>query len=155
MKEKLRCPVLHLDKIYHIDNERHISRDELMRQVEEFAVNNEEWIIDGNYISSVEQRVKLADTVILLDIDAKTCVDNAVARTKKDRSADMAAGFDNTKIQDGFLEYIMNFKKDKLPVIMDILEKYDNEKNIIILRSYEEIAKFLEDLDCYFESASE
>lgn len=152
LQEKLQCPVLHLDKIYHIDNERHISRDELMKQVEEFANAHDHWIIDGNYISSVEQRVKMADTVILLDIDANTCIENAIARTKKDRSADMAEGFDNTKIQDGFLEYIASFKKDSLPRIMEVLSGYKDEKTIIILKNYDEIENFLKDFDSSSEN---
>ena len=61
--EMLNYPVLHLDKIYHIDNDNHISRAELMERVEKFANEHENWIIDGNYISSIEQRIKICNTV--------------------------------------------------------------------------------------------
>ena len=146
MNEKLHYPVLHLDKIYHIDNERHITREELVSKVDEFAKTNDNFIIDGNYISTVEQRIKLADTVILLDIDTEICIQNAIGRSKKEKTADMADGFDNSKLQSEFLEFITKFKNDSLPKIMDLIEKYKNEKTIVVLKNYVEIDKFIDSL---------
>ena len=146
MNEKLKYPVLHLDKIYHIDNNTHITREELVKRVDEFANDNERFIIDGNYISTVEQRIKLADTVILLDIDTEICVQNAVNRSKKEKTADMADGFDNSKLKDEFLEFIGRFKNDSLPKISGLIETHKSEKNIIILKNYKEIDEFIEGL---------
>ena len=61
-------PVLHLDKIYHTGGKSHIIRDELVARVSDFASIHEKWIIDGNYISTLEMRAKLADTIIVLGI---------------------------------------------------------------------------------------
>lgn len=146
MNEKLKYSVLHLDKIYHIDNNTHITREELIKRVDKFANDNERFIIDGNYISTVEQRIKLADTIILLDIDTEICVQNAVNRSKKEKTADMADGFDNSKLKDEFLEFIGRFKNDSLPKIMGLIEAYKSEKNIIILKNYKEIDEFIESL---------
>jgi len=151
MKEKLNCPVLHLDKIYHIDNTNHISREELVQRVNEFAANGDRWIIDGNYISTVEQRIQLADTVILLDIDTEICVNNARKRSQQEKREDMAAGFDNTILNEEFVQFILNFKENSLPKIMELFDKYKDTKNIIILKSYEEIDTFLENLGEYHE----
>lgn len=147
MKDKLNYPVLHLDKIYHIDTNTHITREELVEKVNEFASQNDNWIIDGNYISTVEQRIKLSDTVILLDIDTDKCIQNAKNRTKQEKRADMADGFDITKVKDEFIEFIMKFKEDTLPKILDLFEKYKDEKQIIILKNYEEVDRFIESLD--------
>jgi len=146
MCEKLNYPVLHLDKIYHIDNNTHITREELVDKVNEFAKNNENWIIDGNYISTIEHRIKLADTIILLDIDTEICIKNAISRSQKERTKDMADGFDNTQIRDEFLDFIYQFKEKTLPKILTIFEKYKTEKNIIILKSYKEIDDYLSTL---------
>ncbi len=146
LKDILNYPVLHLDKIYHIDNTTRISREELVRKVDAFAKSNNNWIIDGNYISTIEQRVKLADTVILLNLDMEICLQNAIARSKKDRTADMADGFDNTKIEDEFIESITKFNDNVLPKIFEILEQYKNEKKIIILKDYEEVNNFVHNL---------
>jgi adenylate kinase family enzyme len=112
-------------------------------KVEEFANTHENWIIDGNYVSTVEQRVKLADTIVLLDFDTELCINNAIGRTKKERGADMAKGFDNSKIKDEFIEFIKNFKQNTLPRIMAVLENY-KDKNIVILKNYEEVDRFIE-----------
>lgn len=142
LKELLGFETMHLDKVYHIDNDTRISTEELIEKVDEFASASNEWIIDGNYISTMEQRIKLADTIILLDLDSKICVQNALARSKKERQADMAAGFDVSKISQEFLDYIAKFKENTLPRIMAYYEEYKNEKDFIILKSYEEIDEF-------------
>lgn len=149
LEEKLKFPVLHLDKIYHINNNTHITREELVEKVENFAKSNQNWIIDGNYISTIKQRVELADTIILLNLDTEVCIQNALARSKKDRTADMAEGFDNSKIEDKFIKFITNFKTNTLPQIFEILEQYKSEKKIIILKNYEEIDNFINNLALY------
>ena len=45
LKEILGIPVLHLDYIYHIDNNNQISREELKSTIKEFVTNNESFII--------------------------------------------------------------------------------------------------------------
>lgn len=146
IQDVLKYPVLHLDKIYHIDNNTHITREELIQKVAEFANSHTNWIIDGNYISTIEQRMILSDTVILLDIDTKTCIENAIARSKKEKQPDMATGFDISKLNQDFVNSIVRFKEDSLPKILTLFEKYNETKNIIILKSYEEIDKFIEKL---------
>lgn len=146
LTEILNYPTMHLDKVYHIDNNTHISREELAQKVNAFASSHDNWIIDGNFLNTIEQRVMLADTIVLLNIDSKICVENALNRTKKARTADMAEGFDVTKISDGFLDFIANFQKDTLPNILDIIKKHEEGKKVYILNSYEEIDNFLKNI---------
>ena len=67
--------------------------------------------------------------------------------SKKEKTADMAEGFDNSKLQSEFLEFITKFKNDSLPKILELLQQYKNEKNIIILKNYEEVDNFLKNLN--------
>lgn len=145
MNEILHYPVLHLDQIYHLDNEHHITREELKTKVEEFAAQNENWIIDGNYKSTIAHRINLCDTVILLDIDTKTCLENAKKRAMAEHQNDMAKGFDISKLNDGFLEFIESFKTEVLPEIKDLL-KNTVGKEVITLTNYKEVDKFIENL---------
>lgn len=142
----LKYPVMHLDKVYHIDNDTRISTEELIEKVNEFASSNHDWIIDGNYITTMEQRIILADTIILLDIDSNICVQNAISRSKKERQEDMAVGFDVSKISQDFLNYIAKFKETTLPKIMELYEKYKNTKRFIILKSYKDIDDYISKL---------
>ena len=68
----------------------------------------------------MEERITLADSVILLDIDTNTCIQNAINRSKKARTPDMAEGFDVSIIKDDFLDFIAKFKNETLPKIMDL-----------------------------------
>ena len=145
MNEILNYPVLHLDSIYHIDNTHHITREELKAKVAEFAASHENWIIDGNYKNTIPQRVELADTIILLDIDTETCLANAQKRTTEEHQTDMAQGFDISVINDGFLELIERFKREILPEIMEVLNSAQNKK-IIILKNYAEVDALIEKL---------
>ena len=127
LNEILNLPVLHLDKIYHTDGKTHLSREMLVKKVNEFANQHESWIIDGNYSSTMEQRVKLSDTIILLDIPTDDCLYNAHKRANerighKINWDDMAEGFDFTMTQD-FISYIRNFKEETLPGMLNIIEK--------------------------------
>ena len=138
--------VLHLDKVYHIDNNTRISSEELLKIIRDFAKNNEKWIIDGNYISSMEERITLADSVILLDIDTNTCIQNAINRSKKARTPDMAEGFDVSIMKDDSLDFIAKFKNETLPKIMDLYQKYKDKKQFVILHNYKEVDEFLNNL---------
>lgn len=95
----LNLPVLHLDNVYHTGGKEHISREMLVKKVDDFTGQHDKWIIDGNYISTLEQRVKLADTIVLLDIPTDKCLQNAYKRENESKKHqrnrdDMAEGFD-------------------------------------------------------------
>ena len=144
LAKKLNIPVLHLDYIYHIDNFKQISTSELKDMVEIFVRNNESFIIDGNYGRTMEWRMQFCDTVILMDIDTDICVANVLMRMNEVSRDDMAPGFDNTIMDDDFLDFVKNFKRDKLPGIMTLLDNSNLKQ--IILRDYEELNRFLDSL---------
>lgn len=150
INEFLHFPVMHLDKAYYTgEGKSHITKEDLVAKIYEFSNENDNWIIDGNYIGTLEIRVKLADTIILLDIPSDICLANACKRAEesiknnKNRD-DMAEGFDETITED-FADFIKNFRKDTLPRIKTILENQNN-KNIIVLNNYDDIEDFIKSL---------
>ena len=135
-------PVLHLDKVFHTGGKSHISREELVEKIKDFASRNNKWIIDGNYISTLEMRVKLADTIILLNISSDICLANAYKRSEESIKkgtirGDMAEGFDETLTED-FINFIKDFEKDTMPRIKEVL-KNNSDKNVIIINNYREL----------------
>ncbi|HBY21334.1 MAG: topology modulation protein [Clostridiales bacterium GWE2_32_10] len=146
INEFLNYPVLHLDKVYHTGGKSHISREKLIEKVIQFTNKNENWIIDGNYISTLEMRIKLADTIIVLNISPEICLQNAKKRSEENIKSgknrnDMADGFDET-ITDEFREFIINFNKDTMPRIEEILSRY-KDKTIEKINNYEEIEELV------------
>lgn len=142
LAKRLNYPLLHLDRIYHIDNFNQITRDELKQKINQFVLSNDKFIIDGNYLGTLDYRMKYADTIILLDFKTDICLENVVRRTKSSKIRDdIAPGFDNSIIDPEFIEYVTNFNKLKLPKIYDVLNDFHGE--IIIIKSYEEMDVFL------------
>ena len=147
INEFLRYPVTHLDKVYYTGGKAHITREELVNKVNYFANRYDNWIIDGNYISTLEMRVKLANTIILLNIPCEICLTNAYSREEEyikqvTNRDDMAEGFDGT-VTEEFVSFIENFEKDTIPRIKDILKNY-TDKNINIIRNYKELEEFVD-----------
>ncbi|WP_027623979.1 topology modulation protein [Clostridium lundense] len=147
INEFLCYPVMHLDKVYHTGGKSHITREELVRKVNDFANRYDKWIIDGNYISTLENRVQLSDTIIVLNISWEICLINAYNRAeeyiKQGRNRDdMAEGFDGT-ITEEFVSFIKNFPKDTMPKIQDILKNY-NDKNVKIISNYKELEELID-----------
>lgn len=143
--KELKYPVLHLDYIYHIDNFKHITRDELKEMIVSFVDSNDRFIIDGNYGGTMEWRLQFCDTVILLDIDTDICVTNVLTRMSQEDREDMAPGFDNSIMDEDFLDYVKNFQKDKIPVIKDLLSRTSIET--VTIHNYEEWNQFLDKIN--------
>lgn len=145
----INYPTLHLDKVYHTGGKSHISRSELIEKINDFTSINNNWIIDGNYISTIEKRISLADTIILLNLPTETCLENVIKRSQDRLSLevkheDMADNFDHT-LSDEFVEFVKNFSNETFPKIQSILSNYTN-KTIHIFSSYDEIDDFLNNL---------
>ena len=137
--EAMRLPIYHLDAIWHKPDKTHIPREEFdLRQEEIFAT--EEWIIDGNYRRTVEMRVNACDTVILFDLPTKVCIEGALARVGKVR-ADMP--WMESELDPQFKDEIERFAGKVLPEIYGVLERYKNDKKIIIFKSRDEADEFL------------
>ena len=137
--EATRISIYHLDAIWHKPDKTHIPREEFdLRQEEIFAT--EEWIIDGNYRRTIEMRVSACDTVILFDLPTKVCIEGALARVGKAR-ADIP--WTESELDPQFKDEIENFAEKVLPEIYEILERYKNDKKIIIFKSRDEADEFL------------
>ena len=138
LRDRVDLPLYHLDAIYWRDDRTHLSREEfypLMREI----IAREEWIIDGNYQSTMEWRIKACDLVVFLDVPAEVCLSGVRARQGQARS-------DIPWVESGddeeFLSFITAFGKQSKPQILQLLEKYP-DKAVLIFRTREEAAEYL------------
>ena len=99
----------------------------------------EEWIIDGNYASTMEKRIIACDTVFFLDYPTEVCISGIKERRGKKRE-DMP--WIETEEDIEFTEYIKGFNEEQRPRILELLEKY-RDKNIVVFKSREDADKFL------------
>ena len=98
-----------------------------------------EWIIDGNYGSTLEIRMEACDTVIFLDYPVEVCISGVEERRGKPR-ADMP--WVETEPDLEFIEFIKKYNEESRPKVIELLEKY-REKNIIIFKSRAEADEYL------------
>ncbi|TDM07016.1 DNA topology modulation protein [Macrococcus lamae] len=142
---RLEIPVIHLDAHMWKPN-WNITTKEEQRVIQQQLLQDDKWIIDGNYSSTFDVRIARADTIIFLDINRRITVYQAIKRYLTHRNQvrpDMAEGCVE-KIDREFLSWIWNFPRDKRPGIMKMLETVESSKKVIILRTPRQIATFLE-----------
>lgn len=143
LNKVLNIPLFHLDMLYHNADGTHISKEELEEKLKRIFEENEKWIIDGNYQRTLEMRIKECDTIFLLDYPIEVCLAGAESRVGKKRD-DLP--WVEEKLDDEFKQGILNFSKEKLPQIYELLESYKDNKKIVIIKNREETDKYLLEL---------
>ena len=103
------------------------------------VMNQDTWIIDGNYQSTMEMRISACDTVIFLDYPLEVCLSGIRERQGKPRE-DMP--WVETEDDEEFLEFIKGYIDNQRPKVLSLLEKY-NDKNVIVFTSRSEANEFL------------
>ena len=138
LHNKTGIPLYHLDMMYWNADKTTVEKSVFLERL--FAVlEKDEWIIDGNYGSTMELRMAACDTVIFLDYPLDVCLDGVKERRGKPRS-DMP--WIETEEDAEFIEFIKSYNEQQKPNVLELLEKY-SDKNIVILRSREQADAFL------------
>ena len=132
----------YLDMIWHKPDGTNISREEFDKQLDSI-ISRDSWIIDGNYQRTLETRIKACDTVFLFDLPTEICIEGALSRIGKKRE-DMP-WFEN-ELDPEFRQWIESFRANQLPEVYRLLEKYKNNREIVVFRTREQADKFIEKL---------
>ena len=142
LRDRVDLPLYHLDAIYWREDRTHLSREEfypLMREI----IAREEWIIDGNYQSTLEWRISACDLLIFLDYPTEVCLEGVRARRGQKRS-------DMPWVEDGddeeFLAFIRTFETESRPRILEWIKKYP-DKAVVTFRTREEAERYLGELE--------
>ncbi|MBQ6948221.1 MAG: adenylate kinase [Firmicutes bacterium] len=134
-------PLHHLDLIYWKSDRTIVPREEFLEKLHQIMAQ-EQWIIDGNYASTMEMRMQACDTVIFLDYPPELCLAGAQERKGKVRP-DLPWVESNDLDDSEFMKYIRKFHELNRPTILSLLEKY-SDKEIIIFHSREDAEIFLQ-----------
>ncbi|MBU5672081.1 DNA topology modulation protein [Paenibacillus brevis] len=141
--EILEWPVYHLDTYYWQPGWVPTPNEEWDLFLEEL-VQEEKWIMDGNYGRTLDIRLKQANIIILLDFSKWITVYRVLKRRvmyQGKSRPDMNAGCPESLDLD-FVKWVWNFRKTKLPGIMEKIQQYEDKK-VIILKSPKEVGRFL------------
>lgn len=142
LQRKTHLPLYYLDMLWHRADKTNVSREEFDARLGEI-LQKDAWIIDGNYQRTLEMRLQACDTVFLLDFPLEICLAGVKSRIGKPRE-DMP--WIETEFDAEFKQWILDFPTNQLPQIYALLEKYKENKEIIIFKS-RKVA------DAYFENS--
>lgn len=139
--------LIHLDKEFWqpgwIETDLEIWR----QKVKEF-VALDEWIIDGNYGSTMEMRMQRADTIVLMEVSTWKSMLRILKRVITHygrRRDDMAEGCDE-RFSWSFMHYVLIYNLTRKPANERRIAKHGHGKTLIRLRSNQDIESFLEGL---------
>jgi len=109
-------------------------------------LKEEQWIMDGSFNGTQDIRFAKADTIIFLDLPRYRCMINAMKRViiyRNKRRIDMAEGcFERFDFD--FYKWIWSYKKKYGKIVKERLRKLQYKKEIVILKNYKEMDKYLE-----------
>ena len=138
LHNKTGIPLYHLDMMYWNADKTTVEKSVFLERLSA-VLKKDEWIIDGNYGSTMELRMAACDTVIFLDYPLEVCLDGVKERRGKPRS-DMP--WIETEEDAEFIEFIKSYNEQQKPKVLELLEKY-SDKNIVNFKSREEADAFL------------
>ena len=143
LRDRTGLPLWYLDQIWHRPDRTNVSREEFDGRLGEL-LRGPEWIIDGNYLRTLEVRLQAADTVFLLDYPTEVCLEGARSRigTRREDLPWVEEEFDPE-----FRQWIEDFSRDQLPEINRLLEQYRDGREIHRFRNREEAAAWLRGFD--------
>ncbi|EHP4521189.1 AAA family ATPase, partial [Salmonella enterica] len=110
ISNKLSCPVTHLDQLFHFPNTLWQERpeNEFLRLHNE-AIQNDRWVIDGNYNRCLKTRLGRATGLILLDISLPVMLKRYFYRTllQHDRVGGVLSENQKDRISKEMLKYLV------------------------------------------------
>ena len=138
LHDRTGIPLFHLDMLKWNADCTTVSREVFMERLQR-VLKLDEWIIDGNYSSTMELRMQACDTVFFLDYPLEVCISGIEERRGKPRP-DMP--WIETEEDAEFMEFIRNYNMQSRPEVLELLEKYA-DKNIVTFKSRSEAEEFL------------
>ncbi|WP_212942833.1 AAA family ATPase [Paenibacillus antibioticophila] len=144
LNKESNIPVIHLDTIYWkpgwiscTDQEF----DEILRDL----LLQETYIMDGNYSRTIEFRISFADTVYFFDYSRYLCLYRVIKRRimNHGKTGEYMGKDCQESINYKFIKSVWNFRKNQRAKIMNVLDEYKGDKDIVIFRKPKEANMYL------------
>jgi adenylate kinase family enzyme len=137
----LDLSVTHLDALYYGEDWAPLPKEEFA-ELQHKLVAESRWLIEGNYASTLEIRLRAADTVIFLDLPAFACLWGVVQRRRRYRGGQHADGVYD-RITWNFVKYVLGYRRTMRPRVEALIAEHGAHARYVVLRSRREIARFL------------
>lgn len=143
LHKRTGIPLFHLDMMYW-NADRTTVEKSVFRERLSGTIQLSEWIIDGNYGSTIELRLQACDTVIFLDYPPEVCLGGIMERRGKART-DIPWIENEDEEDEEFIEFVKSFNAQSRPMIIELLNRY-SDKDIYIFKKRDEADSFLNQL---------
>lgn len=105
------------------------------------VMEQDRWIIDGNYGSTLEMRLRQCDTVFFLDYPTEVCLKGIAERKGKNRP-DMPWVEADDEEDEEFVSFVQNYNTVSRPQVLSLLNCY-SDRSIFIFHKREDADSFL------------
>lgn len=144
LRDKTGLPLYHLDLLWHKPDRTTVTKKEFDARLKEL-LQQDRWILDGNFQRTLDLRLDACDTVFLLDLPLEVCLSSVEGRVGH-RREDMP--WIEEEFDPEFKQWIVDFPRNKLPKIYELLKQYQETRHIVVFRTRKEV-------DNYFGAANE
>lgn len=135
-------PVVHMDNLYWNEDKTSISFDELNKKLLPY-LQNEEWIVDGNYHDTLKLRLEYATDVFFLKMPREQCIEGILERI--DQPRDDIPWVETKKDAVELIEWTIDYEERTKADEEALLKEYPNVK-VHIIKNRDDADKFLEKL---------
>jgi hypothetical protein len=142
LQSKTGIPLFYLDMMYWNPDKTKTDKAIFLARLAS-VLQKDEWIIDGNYGSTMEARLQACDTAFFLDYPVDVCLNGIRERRGRERP-DMP-WYETDEEDPEFLAFIKDFHAQSRPAIMELLNKY-SDKNVIVFSDRKEADDYLTNL---------
>ncbi|MDI1460611.1 topology modulation protein [Catellatospora sp. KI3] len=138
----LDLPLTHLDAVYYDEDWRPLPHEDFVAEQQRLTAQGR-WIIEGNYASTLPVRLAAADTAILLDLPAITCLWGIVQRRMRYRGGQHPRDGVYDRITWGFIRYVAGYRRSMRPRVRAAVAEHGSHARAITLASRREADDFL------------
>ncbi len=144
---ELKLPVHHIDGINHLKNWEKRDKEERDKMILDIT-RDKEWIIDGTYNKTLDERLKRSDVVVFLDYSTPAKLKGILSRYIKGRGKEKEEipGC-KEKMDWEFFSYTMRWNKDRRHDVKNIVDRYNDfkDKKIYIFKNRKNLNKWYEE----------
>jgi adenylate kinase family enzyme len=134
-------PLVHLDELFWQPGWV-MPAEESWRAVQRRLVAAPTWVLDGNYSSTYDERLPLADTVLVVEASRARCLLRVLRRTWRLRGTEVAAGCPH-RVDARHLRYVWRYPRQHRPLLTRALTGLGPATRVVRLAGRRATRRFL------------